>query len=98
MPKSEEEIKKRWHNLRSAALRYFKKHSSSDNQVKWAYWIEIIMCAPNRRPVAGNAFTSSTQGATCRRDMSLRLVAWCVPACNGNRSNRASANKEGTLR
>ena len=25
VPKSEEEIKKRWHNLRSSALRYFKK-------------------------------------------------------------------------
>ena len=64
VPKNEEEIKKRWHNLRSSALRYFKKHSSSDDQVKWAYWNEIIMCAPNRRPVAGNGFASSRQGAT----------------------------------
>lgn len=56
MPKSEEEIKKRRHNLRSSALRYFKKHSSSDDQVKWAYWNEITMCAPNRRSVAGNGF------------------------------------------
>ena len=75
MPKSEEEIKKRWHNLRSSALFYFKKHSSSEEQVKWAYWNEIIMCAPNRCPVAGNGFASSTHGTTCRRDMSLRLGA-----------------------
>ena len=75
MPKSEEEIKKRSHNLRRSALRYFKKNSSSDDQVKWAYWNEIVMCAPNRRPVAGNGFASSTHGATCHRDMSLRLVA-----------------------
>ena len=95
MPKSEEEIKKRWHNLRSSALRYFKKHSSSDDQVKWAYWIEIIMCAPNRRPVAGNAITSSRHGATCRRDMSPNVSR---PVMVILRSNRASANKEGTLR
>ena len=71
VPKSEEEIKKRWHNLRTSALHYFKKHSSSDNQEKWAYSNEIIMCATNRRPVAGKGFASSTHGATCRRDMSL---------------------------
>ena len=37
------------------------------------------MCAPNRRPVAGNGFASSTHGAICHRDLSLRLVAQCVP-------------------
>ena len=64
--KSEQEIMKRGLNLRSSALRYFKKHSSSDEQVKWAYCNEIIRYAPNRRPVAGNCFASSTNGAACR--------------------------------
>ena len=36
---------------------------------------EITACAPNRRRVAATCFASSTHGATCRRDMSLRLVA-----------------------
>ena len=39
--KSEQEIMKRGLNLRSSALRYFKKHSSSDEQVKWA-----VKCVP----------------------------------------------------
>ena len=36
---------------------------------------EITACAPNRRRVAATCFASSTHGATCPRDMSLRLVA-----------------------
>lgn len=34
------EIKKRWHGLRSCALRYFKRKSEHGN-VKWAYWSDL---------------------------------------------------------
>ena len=33
----------------------------------------ITACAPNRRRVATACFASSTHGATCRRDLSVRL-------------------------
>ena len=41
MPKSEPEIKKRWHNLRTSALRYFRKQSSDGGEVKWTYWNDM---------------------------------------------------------
>lgn len=34
------EIKKRWHGLRSCALRYFKR-KSEHGDVKWAYWSDL---------------------------------------------------------
>lgn len=41
-PKGEDEIKKRWHNIRTSALRYFKKYNSDDSvEIKWAYWDDM---------------------------------------------------------
>ena len=41
-PKGEDEIKKRWHNIRTSALRYFKKYSSDSSvEIKWAYWDDM---------------------------------------------------------
>ena len=40
LPKNEEEIKKRWHNIRTSALRYFKKYSG-DSEIKWTYWDDM---------------------------------------------------------
>ena len=41
VPKSEPEIKKRWHNLHTSALRYFRKQSSDGGEVKWTYWNDM---------------------------------------------------------
>ena len=41
VPKSEPEIKKRWHNLRTSALHYFRKQSSGGREVKWTYWKDM---------------------------------------------------------
>lgn len=40
-PKTEEDVKKRWHNLRSSALRYTKKASTGDGEIKWPYWNDM---------------------------------------------------------
>lgn len=41
LPKNEEEIKKRWHNIRMSALRYFKKYSSGESDIRWTYWDDM---------------------------------------------------------
>ena len=41
LPKNEEEIKKRWHNIRTSALRYFKKYSSGESDIRWTYWDDM---------------------------------------------------------
>jgi hypothetical protein len=72
--KSEEEIKKRCHNLRTSGLRYFKKYSSGDGELNWAYWSDMTF------PCRSELSPGNTHGAVCRKDLSQRLVASCVPA------------------
>ncbi len=39
-PRTLDDIKKRWHNLRSSVLRYMKK--PTDEPVKWTYWDDMV--------------------------------------------------------
>lgn len=42
VPKGEDEIKKRWHNIRTSAQRYFKKYANDNSaEIKWAYWDDM---------------------------------------------------------
>lgn len=40
-PRSLNDIKKRWHGLRSMALRYMKKSTSQQENIKWVYWSDL---------------------------------------------------------
>ena len=57
--------KKKWRNdgIICVVRRYV---TSKSIPLVTSNWNEIILCAPNRRPVSGIGFASSTHGATCR--------------------------------
>ena len=59
VPKSEEEIEKRWYNLRTSVTRKSMG----------------LITGTNRRRVTATCVSKSIHGATCRRDLSQRFVA-----------------------
>ena len=68
VPKSEAEIKKRWHNLRTSE---FKIRLRAQNK---------YLVAATCRTCSADEASCRSDGATCRRDVSQRFVASCVSA------------------